>query len=381
MQAKTGINPIDPVESPDESSTYFYGRGAQINPGNPFSKSTYANEFPEMIDENLLQEEQTQYIEVFSKTIVNKVVSPDIPGMYSMNPYQGCEHGCLYCYARTTHEYWSYSSGLDFERKILVKKNAPKLLEDTFRKRNWEASPIMLSGNTDCYQPIERKLEITRKLLQICLRFKHPVSIITKNALIIRDIDILSELAKLNLVHVMITITSLNEELRQKLEPRTVTYKNRLKALHVLSRAGIQVGVMNAPIIPGLTSHEVPEIIKVASEHGASVAGYTIVRLNGSIADVFKDWLYKNYSGHAEKVWHHIQDYHGGKVHDSRWSIRTRGEGHIAESIRNLFNVSVKKYMGEKRKFEFDKTLFPSQKQQILLREKCHGQLSMFDTQ
>src|ERR1051325_6086344 len=211
------------------SNDYFKGRGAQVNPTNRFFNDAYVKAFPEMIDEEMLREEQTQYIEVFPKTIVNKVISPDIPGMYSMNPYQGCEHGCLYCYARTTHEYWGLSAGLDFERKILVKKNAPQLLEETFRKKNWKPSPIMLSGNTDCYQPIERKLEITRRILEVCLKYQHPVALITKNALILRDLDILSELAKLNLAHVMVTITSLNEELRMKLEPRTVTYKNRIK--------------------------------------------------------------------------------------------------------------------------------------------------------
>lgn len=362
-----------------KANDYFSGRGAQVNPTNRFFKNSYANEFPEMIDEEMLKEEQTQYIEVFPKTIVNKVQSPDIPGMYSMNPYQGCEHGCLYCYARTTHEYWGYSAGLDFERKILVKKNAPQLLEETFQKKNWKPSSIMLSGNTDCYQPIERKLEITRRILEVCLKYKHPVSLITKNALITRDLDILSELAKLNLAHVMVTITSLDEDLRLKLEPRTVTYKNRMRIVKLLSDAGVAVGVMNAPIIPGLTNHEIPELIKTAAENGASTAGYTIVRLNGAIADVFKDWLHKNFPGRAEKVWHQISDCHGGQVNDSRWGTRTRGEGKIAESIRNLFNMAVKKYMSGTDKFEFDTEAFSKNRQEIFRREKSQGQFSLFD--
>lgn len=363
----------------EEDKKYFSGRGAQVNPTNRFEKNSYAKEFPEVIDEEMLQAEQTQYIEVFPKTIVNKVMSPDILGMYSMNPYQGCEHGCLYCYARTTHEYWGYSSGLDFERKILVKKNAPELLEKTFQKKNWEPSPIMLSGNTDCYQPIERKLEITRKILEVCLKYKHPVSMITKNALILRDLDILSELAKLNLVHVMVTITSLNEELRQKLEPRTVTYKNRLKVVKHLSEAGIPVGVMNAPIIPGLTSHEIPEMIKAAAENGASCAGYTIVRLNGNIADVFKDWLHKNFPDRADKVWNQISECHGGKVNDSRFGIRTRGEGKIAESIRNLFKMAVKKHLSGRDRSEYDLEAFKKQRRELYLKEKSKGQFSLFD--
>lgn len=357
----------------------FKGRGSQINTHNRFLRSEYVKEFPELIDEEMLREEQTQYIEVFPKTIVNKVESPDIPGMYSMNPYQGCEHGCLYCYARTTHEYWGYSAGLDFERKILVKKNAPELLEETFRKKNWKSSPIMFSGNTDCYQPIERKLEITRKMLEVCLRYKHPVSMITKNALILRDIDILSELAKYDLAHVMITITSLNEELRLKLEPRTVTYKNRMKVVKHLAEANIPVGIMNAPIIPGLNSSEIYDVVKTAAENGASVAGYTIVRLNGAIADVFRDWLHKNFPDRAEKVWHQIQDCHGGQVNDSRWGVRTRGEGKIAESIRNLFKIAVNKYMKRRDKFDFDTELFAKHRQQIFREEKNKGQLFMFD--
>jgi len=362
-----------------DQDKYFKGRGSQVNPHNRFNKNSYVQEFSEMIDEALIQEEQTQYIEVFPRTIVNVVKSPDIPGMYSMNPYQGCEHGCLYCYARTTHEYWGYSSGLDFERKILVKKNAPELLEKVFQKKNWEPSSIMLSGNTDCYQPIERKLEITRKILEVCLKYKHPVSLITKNSLILRDLDVISELAKLNLVHVMITITSLNEELRQKMEPRTVTYKNRLKVVRHLADAGVPVGIMNAPIIPGLNSHEITDVIKVASENGATVAGYQIVRLNGAIADVFKDWLHKNFPDRAEKVWNQISDCHGGQVNDSRFGVRGKGEGKIAESIRSLFKMSVSKYMKGKDKFEYDTEAFSKQRREIFLKEKSKGQTSLFD--
>lgn len=358
---------------------YFSGRGAQVNTHNRFNKQTYVNAFPEMIDEEMVQAEQTRYIEVFPKTIINEVKSPDIPGKYSMNPYQGCEHGCLYCYARTTHEYWGYSAGLDFERKILVKKNAPELLEKAFQKKNWESSPIMFSGNTDCYQPIERKLEITRKMLEVCLKYKHPVSMITKNALIVRDLDILSEMAKLKLVHVMVTITSLDDDLRLKLEPRTATYKNRLKAVKFLADEGVPVGVMMAPIIPGLTSHEIPELIKTAAANGASVAGYTIVRLNGAIADVFKDWLHKNFPDRADKVWHQIQDCHGGQVNDSRFGTRTRGEGKIAESIRNLFKMSVKIHMPKKYDFDFDTEAFSKIRQAIFRKKQSKGQISLFD--
>ena len=361
------------------TDNYQKGRGAQINTDNQFTAQQYVQEHIEGIDEEFLQKEKTQIIYTYPKTIINKVESTDIGLAYSLNPYQGCEHGCIYCYARNSHEYWGYSAGLDFERKILVKKNAPELLEKTFLKKNWEPSPIMLSGNTDCYQPIERKLEITRQILQICLRYKHPVSLITKNALIIRDLDILIDLAKLNLVHVMITITSLNEELRQKLEPRTVTYKNRFKVINQLSNANIPVGVMTAPVIPSLTSHEIPELIKTAAENGATTAGYTIVRLNGAIADVFKDWLHKNFEDRADKVWNHIKECHGGQVNDSRWGTRTRGDGKIAEAIRNLFKMSVRKYMPSKNQFEFDTKAYYKQRQQIFMQNKSRGQFSLFE--
>lgn len=348
---------------------YFNGRGAQVNPHNRFFKTQYVQEHWEGLDEDSLTENRhTAYIDVYPKTIVNKVDSPDIQG-YSMNPYQGCEHGCLYCYARNSHQYWGYSAGLEFEQKILVKKNAPQLLEELFRKDSWQPEPIMLSGNTDCYQPVERKMKITRAMLEVCLKYRNPVSMITKNALIMRDIDILQEMAKLKLVHVMVTVTSLDEELRMKLEPRTVTYRNRLNVLKQLSSNGIPCGVMVAPIIPHLNSYDVPNVIKAAAENGAQRAGHTIVRLNGQIAEVFRDWLGKNYPDRADKVWNHIAECHGGQVNDSRWGTRMRGEGQVAESIRQLFKLAVRKYMGEPPKFEFDVSHF---------RRKGHEQLSLF---
>lgn len=348
---------------------YFGGRGAQVNPANKFLKTSYVQEHWEAIDEDsLLENKHTQYIEVFPKTIVNKVNSPDING-YSMNPYQGCEHGCLYCYARNSHEYWGYSAGMEFEQKILIKKNAPQLLEELFQKPSWKPESIMFSGNTDCYQPIERKMQITRQMLEVCLKYRHPVSMITKNAVILRDLDILSEMARLKLVHVMVTITSVNEDLRMILEPRTVTYKNRLRVLKELSSHGIPCGVMVAPIIPHINSYDIPAVIEAAAQNGARRAGYTIVRLNGQIGVIFKDWLQKNFPDRAEKVWHHIQSCHGGQVNDSRFGTRMRGEGQIAESIRQLFKLSVKRFMGDPPESSYDLTIF---------KRKGHEQLSLF---
>ncbi len=337
---------------------YFKGRGSQINTHNKFDRYQYVQEFMEVLDEELVLEQKTEIIYTHPKTIVNKVESPDIPGMYSMNPYQGCEHGCIYCYARNTHEYWGYSAGLDFERKIIVKQNAAEILEKQFSNKNWKASPIMLSGNTDCYQPLERKLEITRRILQVCLKFKHPVAIITKNALVLRDLDILTEMAKENLVHVMVSITGTDESIRMKLEPRTATYKNRFKVLEILSKNKITCGVMIAPVIPGLTNHEIPTVMELAAKAGATSAGFTIVRLNGAIGPIFKDWLIKNYPDRADKVWNQISDAHGGNVNDSRYGVRMRGEGQMVNSIKQLFNLSRLRFMGNKDDFEFNVEAF-----------------------
>ena len=286
-----------------------------------------------------------------------------------MNPYQGCEHGCIYCYARNTHEYWGYSAGLDFERKIIAKPNAPELLEKQLMNKNWIPAPIMFSGNTDCYQPIERKLKITRQMLEVLLKFRHPVGMITKNNLILRDIDILQEMAKLKLVHVMVSVTTLREDLRLLMEPRTVTAKNRLKVIEQLNKAGIPAGIMAAPIIPGLNSNEIPELIRVAAEHGAVAAGYQIVRLNGSVKDIFTNWIYKNFPDAAEKVLNQTAEVHGGKVGDSRFFKRMSGEGKIAESIKQLFEMAVKRHLSGRDRFEFDLTAFqrPGENKQMEL--------------
>jgi DNA repair photolyase len=357
------------MEEKHEKQVYFKGRGAQLNTDNKFLKNRYTSNEDEVIDEPLLSNQKTQLFYEHPKKIVNILKSPDLKGMYSMNPYQGCEHGCIYCYARNTHEYWGYSAGLDFERKIIAKPNAPEILEKQLMNKNWKVAPIMFSGNTDCYQPVERKLKITQKLLEVLLKFKHPVGMITKNNLILRDVDILQELAKLRLVHVMVSITTLNESLRLKMEPRTATAKNRLRVIEQLNKLGIPAGVMTAPIIPGLNSMEIPVLIKAAAEHGADTAGYTIIRLNGAIKDIFTDWIQKNYPDAAEKVLHHIQSVYGGQVNDSRYGIRMRGEGNIAESINQLFKIAVKKYLPDKHRFEFDLTAFcrPDEARQMKL--------------
>lgn len=333
---------------------FFKGRGAQINPNTKFQQNHYVQEHVEALDEPFLLKEKTDIIFTYPKTIINKVESTDIGMGYSLNPYQGCEHGCIYCYARNSHEFWGYSAGLDFERKILVKKNAIELLEKQFSHKNWKPKPIMLSGNTDCYQPVEREFELTRKVLQTCLKYKHPVSLITKNALITRDLDVLTELAEQNLVHVMISITGTDEKIRQLLEPRTSTYKNRMAVLESLAKHGIPCGVMMAPVIPGINNHEIPSVIEQAANAGATSAGITIVRLNGTVAQLFKDWLEKTFPDRADKVWNQISECHGGKVNDSRTGTRMKGEGKIAESIMQLFKLSKTKFMPDENRRELN---------------------------
>jgi len=332
----------------------FKGRGAQINTLNRYASQHFESACSEMLDENLLLKEKTEIIYTYPKSIINKVESDDLGFGYSLNPYQGCEHGCVYCYARNTHEYWGYSAGLDFERKILVKKNVIELLEKTFSKKSWKPKTLMLSGNTDCYQPVEQELELTRKILQTCLKYKHPVSIITKNALVKRDLDLLSRLAEHNLVCVTISVTGVNEKNRMILEPRTSTYKSRFAIIETLARCGVPCGVQVAPIIPGINNYDIPAVLEQAGNAGASHAGMSIVRLNGAVGEIFKDWLYKNFPERAEKVWAQICDCHGGNVNDSRFGVRMRGEGKIAESITQLFNLSRTRFIKEKNNFELN---------------------------
>jgi DNA repair photolyase len=337
---------------------YLKGRGAQFNPKNRFLKNETVREHIESIDDWMIPNPETQYLEESAKGIVNKVDSPDVGMWYSMNPYQGCEHGCTYCYARNVHEYWGYSAGLDFERKIIVKKNAPELLRKFLMNPKWECVPISLSGNTDCYQPAERKFGITRKLLETCLEFNQPVGMITKNAGILRDKDILVKMAKRRLVSILISITSFDEDLRQVMEPRTTTAKQRLRVIRELSAEGVRMGVMLGPMIPGLNEHEMQRIMKAAAEQGATFSAYTFIRLNGAIKLIFHDWLYKNFPDRADKVWHLIEASHDGKVNDNRFGVRMRGEGNIAQLVAQQYARYTQKYGLNAEEWELDTTKF-----------------------
>src|ERR1044072_438595 len=337
---------------------YLQGRGAQFNTKNRFLKDERTKEHVEAIDDWEESNVATQYIEQEVKTIVNKVDSPDLSMMYSMNPYAGCEHGCIYCYARNVHEYWGYSAGMDFEQKIIVKKNAPQLLRKFLMHPKWDATPIMLSGNTDCYQPAEQTFRLTRGLLEVCNEFNQPVGILTKNSWILKDKDVLQEMAKKKIVSAMVSITSFNEDLRRVMEPRTTTAKQKLKVKNELSSSGVRMGIMMGPMIPGLNEHEMQRIMKEARDNGATFTAYTFIRLNGAIKFLFHDWLYKNFPDRADKVWHLIEGSHDGKVNDSRYGVRMRGEGPVADIIRQQYKKYGKLYGMNAEEWSLDRTKF-----------------------
>ena len=336
------------------------GRGAQRKVHNRFFELEH-----EILDEflNFCEKEgevsdqnKTAYIEVFPKTFVNKVPSPDVGMGYSANPYQGCEHGCVYCYARNSHEFWGFGAGVDFERNILLKKNAPQLLERKLRSRSWEGETIVFSGNTDCYQPIERKEQITRRCLEVMLKWKHPTGIITKNALILRDLDILKEMAVLNIIAVNISITSLSEKTRRLLEPRTATIKQRLKTLEVLSANDIPVNIMMAPIIPSLNSHEILPVIKTVAKLGARSVAHTVVRLNGQVAEIFEDWARKTIPDRVDRILNQIAECHGGNLNDSTWGRRIKGDGVIAKQIADTIALGKRTYLKDRSMPKLDRS-------------------------
>ena len=348
---KTGEAEINPDQ-------YKKGRGAQFNTHNRFLRQEMTREYIEGVDDWVEPDVKTSHIEIFPKTIVNKVDSPDVGMFYSMNPYQGCEHGCIYCYARNSFEYWGYSAGIDFETKVLVKKNAPQLLRKFLMNPKWECVPIGLSGNTDCYQPAEKIFGITRSLLEICNEFNQPVGIITKNAGILRDKKLLQEMAGKKLVSVLMTITSFNEELRRAMEPRTTTGMQRIRAIKELTDLGIPSGIMMGPVIPGLNDHEMPAILEKAAEAGAKFSSYTFIRLNGAIKLLFHDWLYKNFPDRADKVWHLIEAGHNGKVNDSRFGVRMKGEGSLAHVIADQYKIYIKKLKLDHERMDLDCSIF-----------------------
>ena len=357
MVGYSGIIMTNISTIPFELPVIQKGRGAQVLLPNRFSAE-------QKVGSVNIDGVRTKYINIYPKTIINEVKSPDIPYDLSMNPYQGCEHGCVYCYARPTHNYWGYDAGLSFESVILVKRDAPALFHQAITRKKWQARPVMLSGNTDCYQPIEKKLKITRKILEVAWQHRHPVSIITKNALILRDLDLLQEMAQHRLVKVAISITGIDEDMRQILEPRTSTYRKRFEAVRDLSENGIPVSVIMAPIIPSLNDHELFDVARLSAEHGAYDIRYILVRLNQEVEPVFKDWIQKHLPDRMDKVLNKIAAIHGGTVQDSRFGIRMRGEGKYADIIHEQMALARKKYFSASNgvNYDFDLSLYAKYK-------------------
>ena len=344
--AKTRFAPI--VDETPPPSAAIRGRGASWSPANRFEKLHV-----DLGDSDVVQVGQddverprraTQYFREGTKTIISRNNSPDVGFETSVNPYRGCEHGCIYCYARPTHEYLGFSAGLDFESKIMVKMDAPELLKLELESPRWKPQVLVMSGVTDPYQPIERRLRITRGCLEVLAQFRNPVAIITKNRLVTRDLDLLGELATHNAAAVNISVTSLDSKLQRVLEPRTSLPEARLEAISQLRAAGIPAGVMVAPIIPGLTDHEVPRILEACAKAGAQFAGYTIVRLPWAVAPLFEHWLEERFPDRKEKILGRIRDLRGnGRLNNSQWRTRMTGEGIFAEQIASLFEIGCRR--------------------------------------
>ena len=317
------------------------GRGVQLNTVNRFTELAIELDPAETTDAD--RRVRTRYLDDTSRSVISTNNSPDLGFDASVNPYRGCEHGCSYCYARPTHEYLGLSAGLDFERIIMVKRNAAALLEEKLRSPKWEPRVVMLSGVTDPYQPVERRLEVTRAVLKVLARYKNPVALITKNALVTRDIDIFAEMAQWNGVAVTLSITTLDEQLRAKLEPRTATIAARFEAMRLLAAAGIPVGVNMAPIIPGLTDHEISALLDRAAGAGATYARYTLLRLPGAVTDLFARWLDDNAPLRKDKVLNRVREVHGGVLDDREFGRRMSGSGTYARQVGDLFRLARRK--------------------------------------
>jgi DNA repair photolyase len=351
--AKRKFVPV--VQELPQTQQSIHGRGASWSPANRFEKvHVDVNDFDVVDvdpDESRRRKRETQFFRDGTKTIITHNNSPDVGFEASLNPYRGCEHGCIYCYARPTHEYLGFSAGLDFESKIVVKINAPELLRAELERPAWKPQVLVMSGVTDPYQPVEKKLRITRGCLEVLAKFRNPVAIITKNRLVTRDTDLLRELANYNAVAVNISVTSLDPKLQRVIEPRTSSPQARLDAISQLRTAGIPVGVMVAPVIPGLTDHEVPKILDTCARAGARFAAYTIVRLPWAVAPLFEHWLKEHFPDRKEKVMGRIRHLRGDRLNNSAWHTRMTGEGIFAEQIASLFEVGCRRAgIGERPK-------------------------------
>jgi DNA repair photolyase len=341
------------------------GRGAAENPPNRFEKLSYQ---PDPYGDE--GEAKTQWLKDASRSAINYNDSPDVGFDASVNPYRGCEHGCVYCYARPTHEYLGFSSGLDFETKILVKEEVPELLRRDLSSPSWKPQVLALSGVTDPYQPVERRLGLTRKCLEVLAEFRNPAAVITKNHLVTRDVDVLTELARHRAVAVFLSVTTLEPDLARIMEPRASTPELRLEAIRTLAQADIPVGVMVAPTLPGLTDHEMPAIIASAAEAGARFAGYVVLRLPYAVKSLFERWLDDHMPERKAKVLNRVRDVRGGKLNDPRFGSRMRGDGIFAGEIAKLFKASCRRAGILGRHPDLSTEAF---------RRLSSGQLSFFD--
>lgn len=321
-------------------TTPIKGRGASWNPQNRFETLEYVRDDEAPPDDGT---PRTIYLRDPTRTLITTNDSPDVGFEASINPYRGCEHGCIYCFARPTHDYLGMSAGLDFETKILVKEDAPELLREELNAKSWQPKVIAISGVTDAFQPIERKLEVTRRCLGVLAEFRNPVAIITKNNLVTRDIDHLQELARFNAARVFVSITTLDPKLANRMEPRASTPELRLAALETLASAGVPVGVMVAPIIPAITDHEIPAILAAAKKAGAQWAGKVVLRLPWAVAPLFERWLDEHFPDRKDKVLNRVRDLRGGKLYDAQWGLRGRGEGAFADGMAALFDVTCRR--------------------------------------
>lgn len=346
--------------------TTIHGRGTALNPTNRFEE-TYIEEgeFVQHVPgEEEVHKPRSKFFIDPSKTILTQNNSPDVGFEYSVNPYRGCEHGCIYCFARPTHEYLGLSAGLDFETKILVKKNAPELLREKLQSNKWKGELINLSGITDCYQPVERNFKLTRQIIEVLSEFRNPFNILTKNALVTRDIDLIKPMAEMNAASVFISVTTLDPKVSEKMEPRTSHPVARLKAIEKLAENNIPVGVMVAPVIPGLTDHEMPSILKAISDAGAQFTGYVPLRLPYVLDDLFVNWLSEHFPDRKEKVLNRIKEIRGGKLNDGNFGSRMTGEGVYADNLKTMFELYSRKFGLNKKRLNLSSEHFRKPKLQ-----------------
>lgn len=325
----------------DIQRSEIHGRGTVSNPQNRFERAWFEPDADAFDPDDPAP--RTLFLKDTSRTVIASNTSPDVGFTHSINPYRGCEHGCVYCYARPTHEYLGFSAGLDFETRILVKEDAPELLRRELGSPAWEPRTVAISGVTDAYQPIERKLQLTRRCLEVFCEFRNPVGVVTKSRLVTRDADLLAELARHQAAAVFITITTLDRDLAHALEPRATDPLGRLAAISELTQAGVPAGVMVSPVIPGLTDHEIPAILSAAAAAGAQSAGYIPLRLPHAVKDLFEAWLDRHVPDRKEKVLGRIRSIRGGKLNDAHFGSRMTGEGPIAHMIQQVFETARRK--------------------------------------